>query len=81
MKSARLLMFGMFLGVLSQCAVGTALVQALDFRDPAVAPPSWIQFAKLVKYRFEEWIGDYDAIAARFRVFLKAHVGTSDGPP
>ncbi len=24
-----------------------------DFRNPEQAPPSWAQFAKLVKYRFE----------------------------
>ncbi|MBN4668812.1 hypothetical protein HUS74_24900, partial [Pandoraea nosoerga] len=28
--------------------------QNLDFRNPEQAPPSWAQFAKLVKYRFEE---------------------------
>ncbi len=39
------------------------------------------QFAKLVKYRLEEWLGADDATAARFRVYLKAHAGASDGPP
>ena len=61
--------------------IKAAEAQTLDFRDPAKAPPSWIQFAKLVKYRFEEWGAGDDAIAARFRVYLKAHSGTSDGPP
>lgn len=55
--------------------------QTLDFRDPGKAPPSWIQFAKLVKYRFEEWVAADDAIASRFRAYLRAHAGTSDGPP
>jgi len=58
-----------------------AAAQTSPFRDPASAPPSWTQFAKLVKYRFEEWLGADDAIAARFRVYLKAHAGASDGPP
>jgi hypothetical protein len=55
--------------------------QVLDFRDAAKAPPSWTQFAKLVKYRFEEWIAADDAVAVRFRAYLKIHRGASDGPP
>jgi hypothetical protein len=65
-------------------AVSTArplTAQTLDFRDPAKAPPSWVQFARLVRYRFEEWIAADEAIAARFRVYLKVHRGKSDGPP
>jgi hypothetical protein len=58
-----------------------AVAQTLDFRDPGRAPPAWVQFAKLVKYRFEEWITADDPIAARFRVYLKAQSGSFDGPP
>lgn len=58
-----------------------AMGQNLDFRDPSKAPPSWLQFAKLVKYRFEEWVAADDAIAVRFRAYLKIHRGASDGPP
>ncbi len=57
-----------------------ALAQNPDFRDPSKAPPSWIQFAKLVKYRFEEWIATDDTSALRFRAYLKIHRGASDGP-
>jgi hypothetical protein len=60
---------------------GQASAQTLDFRQPAQVPPAWVQFAKLVKYRFEEWIAASNPIAARFRVYLKASSGTSDGPP
>lgn len=63
------------------CNVDLASSQNLDFRDPGKAPPSWIQFAKLVKYRFEEWIAADDPVAARFRVYLKAQSGSFDGPP
>jgi hypothetical protein len=57
------------------------LAQGLDFRDPAKAPPSWAQFAKLVQYRFETWIGADDAVATRFRAYLTEHAGKEDGPP
>lgn len=55
--------------------------QRLDFHDPSTAPASWVQFAALVKFRFEEWIAANDSTAARFRTYLKIHAGTSDGPP
>lgn len=58
-----------------------AKAQMLDFRNPQNAPPSWVQFAKLVKFRFEEWITADDPVATRFRAYLKIHAGTSDGPP
>jgi len=54
---------------------------AQDYRSPDRAPPSWIQFAKLVKYRLETWVGSTDPQAARFRVYVKAHMGREDGPP
>jgi hypothetical protein len=60
---------------------GPASAQTLDYKQPGQAPPAWVQFAKLVKYRFEEWIAASNPIAARFRVYLKASSGTSDGPP
>lgn len=62
-------------------AMRPALAQIPDFRDPAKAPPAWGQFAKLVKYRFEEWIAADDGAAIRFRAYLKIHRGASDGPP
>jgi len=62
-------------------AVSPTVAQNLEFRDPNSVPPSWVQFAKLVKYRFEEWIAADEPVAARFRVYLKAAAGTSDGPP
>lgn len=57
------------------------LVSAQDYRSRERAPPSWNQFAKLVKYRFEEWVGGSDPLAARFRVYVKALTGAEDGPP
>ena len=58
-----------------------ASAQTTQFRDPASVPPSWTQFSRLVKYRFEEWLGSNDPIAARFRAYLKIHAGASDGAP
>lgn len=55
--------------------------QGLDYRDPTKAPPSWGQFAKLVQYRFETWIGADDEVATRFRAYLTEHAGKEDGPP
>jgi hypothetical protein len=55
--------------------------QALDYRDPSKAPPSWGQFAKLVQYRFETWIGADEEVANRLRTYLTAHAGREDGPP
>lgn len=56
-----------------------ALGQGLDYRAPAGAPPSWGQFAKLVKYRFETWIEGDDEVAGRFRAWLKDN--KADGLP
>jgi hypothetical protein len=55
--------------------------QGADYREAAKAPPHWIQFAKLVKYRFEDWIGADEAIANRFRAYIREHAGKEDGPP
>jgi len=55
--------------------------QGLDYRDPAKAPPSWMQFAKLVRYRFESWIGADEEVANRLRAYLSDHAGGEDGPP
>ena len=46
-------------------AVATApgAAQGLDYRDPSKAPPSWGQFAKLVQYRFETWMGAEEEVA------------------
>ncbi len=48
---------------------------------PANVPPTWTQFAKLLRYRFEERLSSGDPISARFRVYLTAQAGASDGPP
>jgi hypothetical protein len=58
-----------------------AIAEGLDYRDPDKAPPSWKQFAKLVQYRFETWIGADDEIANRFRAYVTDHAGKEDGPP
>jgi hypothetical protein len=55
--------------------------QGLDYRDPGKAPPSWGQFAKLVQYRFETWIGADEVVANRFRAYVVDHAGKEDGPP
>lgn len=64
-------------------AIGISGTQAqgIDYRKPNAAPPSWMQFASLVKFRFEEWVASDDSISARFRTYLKIHTGMSDGPP
>jgi hypothetical protein len=61
--------------------LGAPAGPGLDYRDPSSAPPSWIQFAKLVKYRFESWMTADEAVANRFRTYLKEHNGKDDGPP
>lgn len=53
----------------------------LDYRGPTQAPPSWTQFAKLVKYRFETWIAADETVANRFRAYIAKHAGKVDGPP
>jgi hypothetical protein len=58
-----------------------ALAQGLDYRGPDKAPPSWRQFAKLVQYRFETWIGADEEIANRLRAYLIDRAGKEDGPP
>jgi hypothetical protein len=55
--------------------------QLSDYREAGTAPPHWIQFAKLVKYRFEDWIAADDAVANRFRAYVREHAGKDDGPP
>jgi hypothetical protein len=58
-----------------------ACARAQDYRAAGGAPPSWVQFAKLVRFRFEDWIGADEAIANRFRSYLREHAGKEDGPP
>ena len=55
--------------------------RAAPFKRPSEAPPSSVQFSKLVKYRFEEWLRADDPIANRFRIYVKVHAGRWDGPP
>jgi hypothetical protein len=55
--------------------------QDLNYRTQQAAPPSWQQFAKLVKYRFEEWVSADDEVATRFRTWVQEHAGKEDGPP
>lgn len=68
------------LGLASIAATPIA-AQGLDYRSPDAAPPSWGQFSKLVKYRFEEWMGADEAVANRFRAWLKQTGGTAEGAP
>lgn len=68
------------LGLISIAAT-PVVAQGLDYRSPDAAPPSWGQFSKLVKYRFEEWIGADEAVANRFRTWLKETSGTANGAP
>jgi hypothetical protein len=58
---------------------GAAPASGLDYRDPAQAPPSWAQFAKLVKYRFETWMAADEPVANRFRSYVIEHAGKNDG--
>jgi hypothetical protein len=55
--------------------------EAQDFRDAAKAPPSWAQFAKLVKDRFETWLSADDEVSNRFRTYVIEHYDKKDGPP
>jgi hypothetical protein len=60
---------------------GAAWSQLSDYREAGAAPPHWIQFAKLVKYRFEDWMAADDAVANRFRAYVRERAGKDDGPP
>jgi hypothetical protein len=55
--------------------LGSSYVSAAD------APPSWAQFSKLIKYRFETWIGASDPVANRLRAYLTKRAGQDDSPP
>lgn len=68
------------LGVISIAAT-PVVAQGLDYRSPNAAPPSWGQFSKLVKYRFEEWMSADEAVANRFRAWLKETAGSANGAP
>ncbi|MEW6438543.1 MAG: hypothetical protein AB1508_15395 [Pseudomonadota bacterium] len=46
-----------------------------DYLPATAAPPSWAQFSKLVKYRFESWIAANDPVAKRFRGYLLNEAG------
>jgi hypothetical protein len=52
-----------------------------NYVSAAEAPPSWAQFSKLVKYRFETWIGASDPVANRLRAYLTKRTGEDGGPP
>jgi hypothetical protein len=56
------------------------MAQGLDYRDPANVPPSWKQFAKLVQFRFETWVGADEEVANRFRSYLMK-AGKDEGAP
>ncbi len=66
---------------MASIAATPIVAQGLDYRSPDAAPPSWGQFSKLVKYRFEEWMGADEAVANRFRAWLKETGGTANGAP
>jgi hypothetical protein len=75
------------------CVAATAVVAATlsvalsaparsqEYREAGSAPPHWTQFAKLVRYRFEDWMGADDDVGNRFRAYLREHRGKEDGPP
>ncbi len=79
-KSSKLRTLLASIGIVSIAAT-PVVAQGLDYRSPDAAPPSWGQFSKLVKYRFEEWMGADEAIANRFRTWLKETGGTANGAP
>jgi hypothetical protein len=56
------------------------MAQGLDYRDPSNVPPSWKQFAKLVQFRFETWVGADEEVANRFRNYLM-NAGKDEGAP
>jgi hypothetical protein len=62
-------------------ALVSAPVKSEDYREASKAPPHWTQFAKLVRYRFEDWMGADDEVCNRFRSYLREHRGKEDGPP
>jgi hypothetical protein len=72
---------GTFLITCCVFAIAPVAAQGLEFKKPDQVPPSWTQFSKLVKYRFDEWLRADDPIADRFRVYIKVHAGQWDGPP
>lgn len=61
--------------------LGVAPSQGLDYRAPDKAPPSWLQFARLVKYRFETWVAADEPVANRFRAYAIDQAGREGGPP
>src|ERR1700749_4355426 len=58
-----------FSQMLGTPAPGAAPASGLDYRDPAQAPPSWAQFSKLVKYRFETLMGAGEPLANGVRAY------------
>lgn len=63
-------------------AISTAAsAQSLNYRTPDSVPPSWTQFAKLVKSRFEQWIAADEEVARRFRAHFQNRVIDQDEPP
>jgi hypothetical protein len=59
----------------------SAPARSQEYREAGSAPPHWTQFAKLVRYRFEDWMGLDDEVCNRFRAYLREHRGKEDGPP
>jgi hypothetical protein len=62
-------------------ALVSAPARSQEYREAGKAPPHWTQFAKLVRYRFEDWMGADDEVGNRFRAYLREHRGKEDGPP
>ena len=71
------------LAVALTCAaqVLSTAASAQDFREVGEAPPSWVQFGKLVKYRFETWLMEDEPVANRLRGYVVEHAGKDNGPP
>ena len=79
--SLRRVIAGAFLIASCMLVLAPSDTRAVEFRRPDEVPPSWLQFSKLVKYRFEEWLRVDDPIADRLRVYIRVHAGRWDGPP
>jgi hypothetical protein len=60
---------------------GACQTLGADYISASQAPPAWTQFSKLVKYRFESWIGANDPVAKRLRAYLVSESGRPNGPP
>ena len=88
-RRSRHRLVGRIAACVAATAIGATVLPALvstsarsqEYREASKAPPHWTQFAKLVRYRFEDWMGGDDEVCNRFRAYLREHRGKEDGPP